>query len=29
VYVKGKDKWEQLPKGFAKAFAHLESMIYD
>jgi hypothetical protein len=29
VYVKGKDKWEQLPKGFAKAFAHLESIIYD
>lgn len=29
VWVKGKAKWEQLPKGFAKAFAHLEGIIYD
>jgi len=29
VYVRGKDKWEELPKGFAKAFAHLENIAYD
>jgi hypothetical protein len=28
VWVRGKTKWEQLPNGFAKAFAHLEGIIY-
>jgi len=29
VWVKGKEKWEQLPNGFARAFAHLEKIVYD